>query len=133
MPFKKNFLLDLSYSTEKIYYFMIQYKDMSTADVLHCLASRLGRNAYWIRMEVGLLAVCWDLVLIYKIKVSREIAKFSSSKTRTYAPHNSGSHSPVFDRTGQYLYQVVWEKFMSLVSYIYSLFGISLDSVIRNQ
>jgi hypothetical protein len=33
--------------------------------------------------ELGLLVVCWDLVWIFKAKVSREIAQFSPSRTRT--------------------------------------------------
>jgi len=48
-------------------------------------------GVYIRRLEAGLLVVCWDIVWIYQVQVSREIAQFSStSRTRTYAPRNSG-------------------------------------------
>ncbi len=54
-----------------------------------------GLDASWSRIEVGLLFVCWDLLSIFKVKVSREIAQFSPCRTRTYAARNSGSNGPV--------------------------------------
>ncbi len=70
---------------------------MKWADVLHCLACLRRLHVSWSRIEVGLLVlvVCWDLVWIFKAKVSREIAQFSPSRTRTYATGNSGSNGPV--------------------------------------
>ncbi len=71
----------------------VQYEDMSRR--IHCLACWRGLDASWSTIEVGLLVVCWDLLWIFKVKVSREIAQFSPCRTRTYATRNSGSNGPV--------------------------------------
>ena len=47
----------------------------------------------WMQLEVGLKWACWlcaDLLWIFKVKVSREIAQFSP-----FATHNSGSNGSV--------------------------------------
>jgi hypothetical protein len=45
----------------------------------------------WMHLEVGLKWACWLYAEIefesFKVKVSREIAQFSPSRTRTYMPH----------------------------------------------
>jgi hypothetical protein len=79
-----------------LFVFIVQYEDMSRRiHCLHCLACWRGLDASWSRIEVGLLVVCWDLLWIFKVKVSREIAQFSPCRTRTYATRNSGSNGPV--------------------------------------
>ncbi len=52
----------------------------------------------WMHLEVGLKWDCWlcaDLLWIFKVKVSREIAQCSPCRTRTYATCDSGSNGPV--------------------------------------
>ncbi len=52
-----------------LFVFILQYEDMSRR--IHCLSCWRGLGASWSRIEVGLLVVCWDLLWIFKVKVSR--------------------------------------------------------------
>ena len=79
-----------------LFVFIVQYEDMNRRiHWLHCLACWRGLDASWSRIEVGLLVVCWDLLWIFKVKVSREIAQCSPCRTRTYATRDNGSNGPV--------------------------------------
>ena len=80
-------------------YLLLSYSMKTWADVYIVYIVWLV-DVDWMHLEVGLKWVCWlcaDLLWIFKVKVSREIAQCSPCRTRTYATRDSGSNAQSTD------------------------------------